>query len=208
MLVLALSPQWWAAYNTQNGTLAKLWKGGVKLQGTIYTTKHGPQPTSEGKALLDHYLDRDASVWQVWKDGQQVTATVQYAGHKLQGSGIVLQTKLMLPDGKTITVEEQPELLSNRAMSLASANAKGKVTKQPAEGLGREFKVVNGQGYEVKLFASSGEMTSGSKWVVTGGTFKATERRELLTGPEPVTIETGWLTLANDQATIIIHPVN
>lgn len=212
MLVLALSPTWWAAYNTQNGTLAKFWQGGVKLQGTIYTTKHGPQPVSEGKPLLDHYVERDVKVWQVFQDGKELAVSAQYAGHKLEDGQVTLITRLTLPDGKVITVEETPELLQNRPVrqpaEAFSKNKKGQA-KPPAvysSGLGRVFSVKNAAGYEVRHWVQSGEQTAQQPWRIYNSSFKAVERRELLAGPEPVLIESGWLTLSTEHSTIIIHP--
>lgn len=212
MLVLALSPTLWAAYNTQNGTLAKFWQGGVKLQGTIYTTKHGPQPVSEGKPFLDHYVERDVKVWQVLQDGKELAVSAQYAGHKLEDGQVTLITRLALPDGKVIAVEETPELLQNRPIRRPSGevpNTKKGQAKPPSvysSGLGRVFSVKNGTGYEVRHWVQSGEQTAQQPWLIYNSSFKAVERRELLTGPEPVLIESGWLTLSTEHSTIITHP--
>jgi hypothetical protein len=53
MLVVALSDDLWLAYDTTTCTLAKAWRGDVNFDGPVYTTAHGPQPTSRGQDLHD-----------------------------------------------------------------------------------------------------------------------------------------------------------
>ena len=46
MLTLAMNKDLFIAYDTKRGSLYKAWKGDVDLDGAVYTTYHGPQPTS------------------------------------------------------------------------------------------------------------------------------------------------------------------
>ncbi|MFT5167349.1 MAG: cytochrome c, partial [Saprospiraceae bacterium] len=52
MVTFALHDNLWAAYSTQTGALYKAWKGYVEFDGAVYTTAHGPQPTSVGDAYI------------------------------------------------------------------------------------------------------------------------------------------------------------
>lgn len=53
MIVIALGDDVYAAYDANRCTLAKLWRGEVILTGPVYDTRHGPQPKSSGRQLLD-----------------------------------------------------------------------------------------------------------------------------------------------------------
>ena len=57
MVTMALSDDLWVAYDATNCGLYKAWKGGVKFDGAVYTTSHGPQPTSEGAAYVVGEMD-------------------------------------------------------------------------------------------------------------------------------------------------------
>ncbi|MFN7120139.1 MAG: cytochrome C, partial [Saprospiraceae bacterium] len=46
MLTVALNDNLWAAYSAQTGALYKTWKGTVNFDGAVYTTAHGPQPST------------------------------------------------------------------------------------------------------------------------------------------------------------------
>ncbi|MBV6646936.1 MAG: hypothetical protein KI790_15875, partial [Cyclobacteriaceae bacterium] len=46
VVTAALHENLWVAYDTEQGLLHKAWKGGVNFDGAVYTTVHGPQPTS------------------------------------------------------------------------------------------------------------------------------------------------------------------
>jgi cytochrome c len=43
MLSIALNEELWVAYNTQTAGLYKAWTGGIKFDGPVYTSAHGPQ---------------------------------------------------------------------------------------------------------------------------------------------------------------------
>ncbi len=106
ILTLALHDKLWAAYSTENGALYKAWKGIVNFDGAVYTTLHGPQPTSLGNAW---YINKHSQPWSVTANGNTITPTITYKGHKFVDGHVQLTSELTLPDGKTITVVEQPE---------------------------------------------------------------------------------------------------
>ena len=43
---VGLHDDMWVAYNTANCSVYKAWKGSVNFDGAVYTTVHGPQPSS------------------------------------------------------------------------------------------------------------------------------------------------------------------
>src|SRR5689334_23362275 len=60
MVTVALSNDMWIAYDASDCGLYKAWKGGVHFDGAVYTTVHGPQPTSEGTAYV---TGRGGKLW-------------------------------------------------------------------------------------------------------------------------------------------------
>lgn len=202
MLVLALAPNLWAAYNTQDGTLGKVWRGGMKFSGTIYDGKHGPQPVSKGPALLDR-LEDSRENWQVLQNGEPVKFKVQYAGHKMQKDQVILMTKLLLDNGTTITVEERPEAVWSRVQNGGAKGAASSVLTTP--GLERVMSVTGAQGYTVNTWVSSGQLIQATDWLVPSDAFKKVERKETYTQAGTVVQEQGWLSLSNAEPTKIYH---
>ena len=120
ILTIGLNDELWVAYNTQCAQLYKAWKGGVKFDGAVYTTSHGPQPTAEGYA----YFINDSSTWVLRGSGDQ-ELRVQHRGHKFIAGQIVIMYDL-ISEGRVISVEETPEYIQ-----------RGKQT-----GISRDFKVL------------------------------------------------------------------
>ena len=106
MITLALHDQIWATYSTQNAALSKVWSGSVDLDGAVYTTAHGPQPTSVGDAWL---VSEHSTPWQVSQGGTEVATKVQYKGHQIKNGQAILKYELTLADGQKIQITEQPE---------------------------------------------------------------------------------------------------
>ena len=106
MITLALHDDVWAAYSTQNAALYKVWKGNVNLDGAVYTTAHGPQPSSIGDAW---FVNAHQEPWVVNKGGNEVAYNVQYKGHQLKNGQATLNYELQLNDGAKIMISEQPE---------------------------------------------------------------------------------------------------
>lgn len=200
-LVLALHPELWLAYNTTTGHLWKTWSDGVKLDGTIYTTKHGPQPTSKGDALQRTETDQ---VWRITRNDKTETPKVQYLGHRFEKDGIVILTKLTTTDGASWTVEERPTL------ELVSAGTNGKVKTEPALKVVRRFTVSSKeQGAVISQYLTTGHQQSETDFQVSGGTFQKLQKNEVLQ-PKTYFGYSGWLTLAGNTPTIIYqsYPVS
>src|SRR5690554_1166004 len=109
MLTLALDSACYVAYDLSRSTLYKAWKGGVTMEGTVYTDKKNVQPTSWGKAYFSDSLDR--TVWEVETGGMIQRPTVINRGYRFRDGGIELKYALAVPSGDTLQVEERPEFV-------------------------------------------------------------------------------------------------
>ncbi|MGV3586417.1 MAG: PA14 domain-containing protein [Adhaeribacter sp.] len=105
MLSVALDSNLWIAYNTQTAGLYKAWKGSINFDGPVYTSAHGPQPTSVGIAYLQ---EPDSIPWRVVTNGTAVIPEVTYKGHAIDDNKVTL-TYALSANGKTITITEKPE---------------------------------------------------------------------------------------------------
>lgn len=102
---VALAKDFWVSYDATNCGLYKFWKGDVNFEGAVYTSVHGPQPTSKGGEILGGKVD--APVWRV--DGKEVKPT--YRGHRmLKGNRVEFVYEVPVNDKKAIVTEE-PGLL-------------------------------------------------------------------------------------------------
>jgi len=109
MLTIALSNDMWVAYDATWCGLYKAWKGGVHFDGAVYTTVHGPQPTSEG---ADYVRGVDGGVWSLTtKEGASTQLRAHWRGYVLQHGQVRLQYDLELPEGLRVRIEETPEFV-------------------------------------------------------------------------------------------------
>ena len=113
MLTVALHDDVWAAYSAQNGAIYKVWKGGVNFDGAVYTTAHGPQPSTLGDA---YYVNAITAPWTIIFDGKSEVPNIQYRGHRFDKRGKVqIHTELLLANGQKVTIWEQPEYFTNES---------------------------------------------------------------------------------------------
>lgn len=115
VVTFALNTNLWVAYSAESGVLYKAWKGSVNFDGPVYTTSHGPQPTSIGDAWLhnDH-----AQPWLIIQNGKETTPKkIQYKGHRYEGKHAHLKYNLILENGETISITEQPEYVTSSSGS-------------------------------------------------------------------------------------------
>src|SRR5512138_858333 len=91
MITFALSKTLWAAYDTQTASLYKVWRDGVEFDGAVYTTRHGPQPASEGGGYIVNDVE---TPWTVRHGGREHTPTVQYLGHRYEGERAAIRYAL------------------------------------------------------------------------------------------------------------------
>ncbi len=96
----------WLAYNTATCAVYKCWKGSVNFDGAVYTTVHGPQPSSLGNSW---FVNNHAEPWRVVRNGQEETPKVQYRGHRFEKGQVTFSYELNLADGNKINISERPE---------------------------------------------------------------------------------------------------
>jgi len=106
MITLALHDEVWAAYNTQDAALYKVWSGNVNFDGAVYTTAHGPQPVSIGDAWM---INAHQTPWKITKEGNDIIGKVQYKGHQITKGQASLNYEISLPDGQQFQISESPE---------------------------------------------------------------------------------------------------
>jgi cytochrome c len=148
ILTAALHDDLWVSYDVQRGLLYKAWKGDVNFDGAVYTTVHGPQPTSLGYAFFEKSDDQ----WVVMKDAEPLSFKLKYKGHSVLDNQLKLTYKLQLEDGNTITIIERPE-----------HTFRGNQT-----GLVRQYEIDGQEGYQVGLKTSYSSLMSEADFSTTG----------------------------------------
>lgn len=155
MVTVALSDDLWVAYDTRDASLYKIWKGGVNFNGAVYTTVHGPQPTSLGYAYFEK-TENDKK-WIVEKGDDKYAPEVNYKGHSVKNNKATFKYDLLLKDGGKVSIEESPEYIKRGRQN----------------GLSRVFKISGAPagvkvGYPVRITS----LMSENDYKVAGGEFK------------------------------------
>lgn len=109
MVTLALNENMWAAYNTNDCSIYKVWKGHVHFDGAVYTTVHGPQPTTIG----DSYMEPQNQNWLIRENGNISKVAAQYNGHEFKNGKAYLNYTLTDDQGRSINVKESPDYYEN-----------------------------------------------------------------------------------------------
>ncbi|MCW5939523.1 MAG: DUF1080 domain-containing protein [Fimbriimonadaceae bacterium] len=107
MVTCALSQDLWVAYDATNCGIYKVWKGGVKFDGAVYTTQHGPQPTSEGAAYAQ--WNPEHAAWVVSEAGKKVGVKPRYRGYRFMDGRVWFRFEFGLGPQRQVTVWESPE---------------------------------------------------------------------------------------------------
>jgi len=108
MITVALNEELWVAYDATTCSLYKAWKGGVHFDGAVYTTVHGPQPTSLGRPYTEGL---PGDVWEAWINDAPIACTVAYKGYRFHDKRVTFQYDVKLADGRTVRVQETPEFV-------------------------------------------------------------------------------------------------
>jgi cytochrome c len=155
MLTVALHDDLWAAYSAETGALYKTWKGGVNFDGAVYTTNHGPQPSTLGDAYFENQFPQP---WTVTRNGKAEQPAIQYRGHRFEDGQVTINYELKLQNGKTIKVQETPEYVTNESGQT---------------GLERTFQLENvPNGATVTLQANLSSIAFTGSTIVQNGTFE------------------------------------
>jgi len=109
MITLALHDDLWAAFHTQDASLYKVWKGRVNFDGAVYTTAHGPQPTTIGDAYFENKFKNP---WKITgPKGDTLIPKIDYKGHEILKGKAQLHYDLIAGD-YTIKVKETVEAIT------------------------------------------------------------------------------------------------
>ena len=106
MVTLALDDQLWVAYSADQCALYKAWSGDIDFDGAVYTTVHGPQPTSRGDGWI---VNEFKQPWFVIDNGKEKRVEAIYKGHRLKNGQAELMYDLPLGTGSAIRIYERPE---------------------------------------------------------------------------------------------------
>ena len=93
----------WISYDTRNAALYRIWPGGIRFEGAVYDSRHGPQPTAVGPAWT---LRTGESAWRLIVGGEPVVPEIRYLGHRRTKGGLILSSELRYED-LVIAVEEE-----------------------------------------------------------------------------------------------------
>ncbi|MFT6866771.1 MAG: cytochrome c [Cyclobacteriaceae bacterium] len=152
IVTAALSDEIWVAYDARTASLYKAWKGGVNFDGAVYTTVHGPQPTSEGYA---YYTDEVEDVeWFVIQNGEKKKPEIIYKGHRFVDGQVTFKYQLKVED-QLITINETPE-----ALNRGSQNGLSRIYK--VEGA-KDLKV--GYGIKISSLATERDFITNGEFV-------------------------------------------
>jgi cytochrome c len=186
VVTFALDKDLWVAYSAQNASMYKAWKGRVDFDGAVYTTQHGPQPTTVGDAWFENSHQEP---WRIKQGGKEIKPKViHYKGHRFQNGHAHLKYELELNDGQLIKITEQPEV----------------VKTENGIGLERTFSTTNvPAGVDVGLYMNVGSVAFEESVQVKGGEYgigktNARKKNRL----SSIDID-GFLTLASNGKTVV-----
>ncbi|MEL6635601.1 MAG: family 16 glycoside hydrolase, partial [Bacteroidota bacterium] len=133
MVTMALHDRLWVAYSAERGTFYKAWRGHVNFDGAVYTTAHGPQPTSIGDA---YFINRHADPWLLREGGQERALKARYRGHVFEKGAVALRYELDLGDGQVLQVSEWPEYVESEIGQSGLERTFTVVGLRPGQSLG------------------------------------------------------------------------
>ncbi len=109
MVTLALHKDGYAAYNTANCALYKVWRGGVHWDGAVFNNVKTVQPVSWG----DAYLQKPSNdkPWKIQQNGDSIAVEPQCKGYFLENNQLTFQYQLRVSEDQIVTIFEQPEFL-------------------------------------------------------------------------------------------------
>ncbi len=119
MVTLALKEDRYVAYDTEQCSIYKIWRGGVHWQGAVFTNIKTIQPTSWGKSYWER--DEEVPVWMVAaQDGNAIRrkeVKPRYRGYRIESGRLTFEYEVLLSGGSRITIFEQPEWSGDHGFS-------------------------------------------------------------------------------------------
>ena len=112
MLNLALDTNMYVSYDLELAKIYKIWQGGIRLDGAVYTTAHGVQPTSFGYTFYEDktYINQ----WRLRRDGVDNKAAINYVGYTFKKGQITIEYELIAKSGEKVRIKETPEYMSEK----------------------------------------------------------------------------------------------
>ena len=109
MVTLALHKDGYAAYNTANCALYKVWKGGVHWDGVAFNNVKTVQPETSGGA----YWERPANdrPWRIEHHGESKAVAPAFKGYFLENNQVTFHYQLAVSESHVVTIFEQPEYI-------------------------------------------------------------------------------------------------
>lgn len=156
VVVAALSDDLWAAWDATTCGLYKVFPGeaqggGMNFTGSVYDTRHGPQPQTKGNAL-DTFGGSD--LLQLWKDGQPVDIDPQWAGYAVDGDDSLTLRYQFTVDGHQVEVRETPQVVGPRTLRRNVS-----VQGLPS-GYGVRMALANGEDVQIDLGEAAADAAS------------------------------------------------
>ncbi|MEZ4702735.1 MAG: PA14 domain-containing protein [Rhodothermales bacterium] len=112
VLSVGVHPEYWAAYDLQQGSLFRVWKG------SLDTDRIDGVPGYPGHAALRGQVlqrdDRDAA-WRLRLAGRDTAAVFSYVGYRLAADHVVLSYAVSLGDSVFVRIDETPQLVLSEA---------------------------------------------------------------------------------------------
>lgn len=109
-ITFALNKDLWAAYDTKNCKLIKLWKGGINFRGEVYNGEKVNQPTSYG---FVYHNDKDTTLPIVtFENGNWVKPNkLKFVGHIIKNDKASIIYEIESAAGLKAIIEETPEFV-------------------------------------------------------------------------------------------------
>lgn len=106
MVSVGLDPELWVAYDASTCGIYRAWSGDVKFEGAVYTTVHGPQPTTRGEV----YTRGTGQHAFRLKDpaGKELDAKPIYRGYTIGETSVSFTFEIPLKDKPPIVISETP----------------------------------------------------------------------------------------------------
>src|SRR5688572_29309876 len=92
IVTATLNDNLFVAYDARHCGLYKAWKGQVILDGPVYTTNHGPQPTTEGYAYFEERLKEPA--WRLKVGSSEIVPKTKFKGYFFKDSQVTFRFHL------------------------------------------------------------------------------------------------------------------
>lgn len=138
-IVAALDDEMWVAWDAETCGLVRAWKGGVHFDGPVYTTVHGPQPTTVGSVYTSGY---PGVPWTAYEAGAPIHVDVRYSGYRIVAARVFVDWRLELPGERVVRVVENAEFVRPTNFLTREQCEEGGLEAGDQPGLQRRFEAI------------------------------------------------------------------